>query len=65
MHFTAPTVHPGWDGPLALEMINLGPVPIVLNLGMAIAQLIVEEVKGIPIDKLSQFQKQTTPAGTE
>jgi|GEM_PF-2009255 len=22
VHFTAPTVHPGWDGPLALEMIN-------------------------------------------
>jgi dCTP deaminase len=64
VHFTAPTVHPGWDGPLALEMINLGPVPIVLKLGMAIAQLIVEEVKGIPSPNPGQFQGQTSPGGT-
>lgn len=64
VHFTAPTVHPGWDGPLALEMINLGPVPFVLKLGMPIAQLIVEEVKGIPAKNPSQFQGQTTPGGT-
>jgi dCTP deaminase len=64
VHFTAPTVHPGWDGPLALEMINLGPVPFVLKLGMPIAQLIVEEVKGIPALKPSQFQGQASPGGT-
>jgi dCTP deaminase len=64
VHFTAPTVHPGWDGALALEMINLGPVPFVLKLGMPIAQLIVEEVKGVPVDNPSQFHKQVTPAGT-
>ena len=64
VHFTAPTVHPGWDGPLALEMINLGPVPFVLKLGMPIAQLIVEEVKGIPAENPSQFQGQTSPGGT-
>jgi dCTP deaminase len=64
VHFTAPTVHPGWDGPLALEIINLGPVPFLLKLGMPIAQLIVEEVKGIPASNPSQFQKQITPAGT-
>jgi dCTP deaminase len=64
VHFTAPTVHPGWDGLLALEMINLGPVPFVLKLGMPIAQLIVEEVKGIPSSNPSQFQGQTTPGGT-
>ena len=63
VHFTAPTVHPGWDGPLALEMINLGPVPFVLKLGMPIAQLIVEEVKGIPAKHASQFQGQTSPGG--
>jgi dCTP deaminase len=63
IHFTAPTVHPGWDGPLALEIINLGPAPFVLKLGMPIAQLIVEEVKGIPFQKLSQFQGQTSPGG--
>jgi dCTP deaminase len=64
VHFTAPTVHPGWDGPLALEMINLGPVPFVLKLGMPIAQLIVEEVKGIPASYQSQFQGQSSPGGT-
>jgi dCTP deaminase len=64
VHFTAPTVHPGWDGPLALEMINLGPVPFVLKLGMPIAQLIVEEVKGIPVKNPSQFQGQGVPSGT-
>jgi dCTP deaminase len=63
IHFTAPTVHPGWQGVLTLEMINLGPARILLTPGMPIAQLIVEEVKGIPIRKNSQFQKQRTPAG--
>ena len=48
IHFTAPTVHPGFAGTLTLEMINLGPTSIVLRPGMPIAQLIVEEVKGIP-----------------
>jgi len=64
VHFTAPTVHPGWDGPLALEMINLGPVPFVLKLRMPIAQLIIEEVKGIPGANPSQFQGQASPAGS-
>lgn len=63
IHFTAPTVHPGWDGQLTLEMINLGPAPILLFAGMSIAQLIVEEVKGIPTSGASQFQRQKTPPG--
>jgi dCTP deaminase len=65
VHFTAPTVHPDWDGPLALEIINLGPVPFILTYEMFIAQLIVEEVKGCPILKPSQFQKQNKPTGTK
>lgn len=64
IHFTAPTVHPGWSGRLTLEMINLGPARILLKPGMPIAQLIVEEVKGIPTENRSQFQDQVTPAGT-
>jgi dCTP deaminase len=63
IHFTAPTVHPGFHGRLTLEMINLGPAPIVLTPGMAIAQLIVEEVRGIPIANPSQFQGQRKPEG--
>jgi len=63
VHFTAPTIHPDWEGQLALEIINLGPVAFTLRLGMPIAQLIVEEVKGIPLKNPSQFQGQKSPAG--
>jgi dCTP deaminase len=63
IHFTAPTVHPGFRGTLVLEMINLGPARILLRAGMPIAQLIVEEVRGIPRPNPSQFQGQLTPAG--
>lgn len=64
VHFRAPTVHPDFKGTLTLEMINLGPAPIMLVPGMAIAQLIIEEVKGLPVANPSQFQGQATPAGT-
>ena len=63
IHFTAPTVHPGFKGTLTLEMINLGPASFMLRPGMAIAQLIIEEVKGCPIANPSQFQGQQNPAG--
>jgi dCTP deaminase len=63
VHFTAPTVHPGFAGTLTLEMINLGPVPIQLVPGMFIAQLIVEEVRGCPRENPSQFQGQGSPSG--
>jgi dCTP deaminase len=63
IHFTAPTVHPGFRGTLTLEMINLGPASFLLRPGMPIAQLIVEEVKGCPIANPSQFQGQQNPAG--
>ena len=46
-----------------LEMINLGPVDITLRPGMAIGQLIIEEVKGVPFRNDSQFQGQSSPAG--
>jgi dCTP deaminase len=63
VHFTAPTVHPGFDGTLTLEMANLGKWPILLLPGMAIAQLLVEEVKGLPYPNPSQFQGQSSPVG--
>jgi len=63
VHFTAPTVHPGWHGQLTLEMINLGPVPFMLRPAMPIAQLIVEEVKGVPFANPSQFHGQKSPEG--
>ena len=65
VHFTAPTVHPGFSGSLTLEMTNLGPAAISLVPEMYIAQLIVEEVKGELILNPSQFQHQTTPEGKQ
>jgi dCTP deaminase len=64
VHFTAPTGHPGFDGTLTLEIINLGPTSFVLRPGMPIAQLIVEEVKGIPFEKPDHtFKGQQAPEG--
>ena len=63
VHFTAPTVHPGFDGTLTLEIINLGPTSFILRPGMPIAQLIVEEVRGIPFDNPSVFKGQRSPEG--
>jgi dCTP deaminase len=63
VHFAAPTVHPGWAGPLTLEMINLGPMTFILRPGMHIAQLIVEEVRGEIFLNPSEFHDQSTPEG--
>lgn len=63
VHFTAPTVHAGWDGKLTLEMIILGNTDIVLFTGMKICQLILEEVKGTPFPNPSQFHGQAIPSG--
>ena len=63
VHFTAPTVHPGWQGPLTLEIINLGPATFLLSPGMYIAQLIIEQVHGEIFRNPSQFQNQSTPEG--
>jgi len=64
VHFTAPTVHPGWAGPLTLEIINLGPMTFVLRPRMRIAQLIVEEVRGEVFLNPSTFHDQSTPEGS-
>ena len=63
VHFTAPTIHPGFDGKIALEMINLGEYPLVLRPSLPVCQLIVETVEGIPVRRDSQFQHQATPTG--
>lgn len=63
VHFTAPTIHAGFEGTIALEMANFGPFEIVLKPGMYVCQLIVEEVVGIPFRNDSAFQGQARPAG--
>ena len=64
VHFTAPTVHPEWSGPLTLEVINLGATPFILHAEMPIAQLIIEQVDGEIQSNPSQFHGQSTPEGT-
>ena len=63
VHFTAPTIHAGFNGTITLEMINLGPWPIVLTPGMPICQLIVEMVLGPVASAPNQFAGQARPAG--
>lgn len=63
IHFTAPTIHPGFEGPITLEIINLGKNPITLRPGLRVCQLIVETVEGDPIRADSQFQRQAHPSG--
>lgn len=63
VHFTAPTIHAGWNGPITLEISCLGRNSFILYPGLSICQLILEEVTGSPTADQSQFQQQQTPAG--
>jgi len=63
VHFTAPTIHAGFAGTLALEVINRGSIPILLYPGTPICQLIIEQVDGIPFRNESQFQGQDHAGG--
>lgn len=63
VHFTAPTIHAGFNGTITLELINFGPTAIALFPGMYICQLIFEKVAGEILFTPSQFQGQTTPEG--
>ena len=63
VHFTAPTIHAGFRGTITLELINLGPIPILLRPGAPIRQLIVEQVLGVPFRNDSQFQNQSKVGG--
>ncbi len=63
VHCAAPTVHPGFNGSLTLEVANLGPNTFLLSPEMHIAQLIIEEVKGKITSNPSSFQYQNTATG--
>ena len=63
VHFTAPTIHAGFEGTIALEMINLAEYPISLFPGMEICQLIIEQVSTTPFSNPSDFQSQSMPTG--
>jgi dCTP deaminase len=49
VHLTAPTIHAGFKGQIQLEMVNLGPNYIILDVGMPICQLIFEMTLGTPV----------------
>lgn len=63
VHFTAPTIHAGYEGTITLEMINLGANPISLYADMEICQLIIEQVSSTPFLNPSDFHGQSRPAG--
>lgn len=66
VHLTAPTIHAGFRGKIALEMVNLGPWTVKLRpQRLKVCQLILERV-GEPGSegRQSQFQDQTTPGGS-
>lgn len=63
VHFTAPTIHSGFQGTITLEMMNLGRYPISLYPHIPICQLIVELVNEKPFRNDSQFQEQSDPTG--
>jgi dCTP deaminase len=63
VHFTAPTIHAGFDGTITLEFCNLGPAIIALYPRAPICQLIVETVRGVPFRNDSQFHGQSAPGG--
>lgn len=63
VHFTAPTIHAGFRGTITLEIINLGIHKFLLTPGMYVCQLIIEEVKGVPLGAPSQFHGQSTAVG--
>lgn len=49
VHVTAPTIHAGFKAPsIQLEVVNHGPLPIRLRVGMPICQLIFEQTLGMP-----------------
>lgn len=70
IHVTAPTIHAGFGfkpgspvtetaQPIQLEMFNLSGLPVVLDIGMPICQLILEEVREVPIKGYQgQFSEQ-------
>jgi dCTP deaminase len=65
VHTTAPHIHPAFDGPIALELHNIGPIPIQLRPRLdKICQLIIHELKSpVPLklaNAISSFMHQKT-----
>ncbi len=63
VHFTAPTIHSGFNGKITLEIINLSQNSIQLVPDSYICQLIFERVSMEPANTKNHFSGQQTPAG--
>ena len=66
VHFTAPTIHAGFEGPITLEMMCHSEMSFTLYPGMPICQLILEPLLGDPVEvpaERGQFQHQDRPTG--
>ena len=65
VHITAPTIHAGFSGPIALEIKNLGPFILKIEPGKTrICQVIFERVRSMPQGPLiTDFQNQATVLG--
>jgi dCTP deaminase len=60
IHITAPTIHPGFQGPIQLEICNHGLLKVKLLAGMPVCQLIFEQTLGTPAKGYAgQFLGQT------
>lgn len=59
VHLTAPTIHTSWSGNITLEMVNLGPLDIVLEEGDVVAQLTVANVTSIPRRSMAEAGSKT------
>lgn len=57
---TATAVHPGFDGTITLELVNLGEVPLILYPGLRIAQLVFAKCDG-GTEYAGQYSGQTDP----
>lgn len=71
VHITAPTIQAGWKGKITLELYNHSSIDVRLkpsksdsDLGLTIAQLIVEPVEGAVSQRAESFSTdQETPLG--
>jgi len=64
VHVTAPTIHSGFRGQIALEITNQGRLPVKLRPGQRACQLIVERLSDTPSDEaVGSFVEQTSATG--
>src|SRR6185312_15171411 len=55
VHFTAPTIHAGFDGTITFEIMNFGLHDIMLYPNLEVGQLVFETVDGMPKRNDSQY----------